>query len=195
MMNPSETKVSPRSSIEREEPAPIADAVLQLDDDSITLLYEQVRHIARRFLAKGFHSDSLAATELAHEAFAKILGDMRAYPFESDRHVLNMASKVMHRLLIDRLRRRTLRTAALEEIARQTASLGKNAAKAPSLRLAFAEQLDMLEQRRPLAAEVLRYRFFLRMTLQEIADKLDCSVGKVHGELAFARLFLAGSEG
>lgn len=193
-MDLSEPNVVLPSSFEREERAPAADAVVQLDDDSISLLYEQVRHIARRFLAKGFHSDSLAATDLAHEAFAKILGDMREYPFESDRHVLNMASKVMHRLLIDRLRRRTLRTAALEEIARQTASLG-NAANDPALRLAFAEQLDMLEQRRPLAAEVLRYRFFLRMTLQEIADKLDCSVGKVHGELAFARLFLAGSEG
>lgn len=100
----------------------------------------------------------------------------------------------MHRLLIDR--RRTLRTVALEEIARQTASLGKNAvAKDPALRLAFAEQLAKLEQRRPLAAEVLRYRFFLCMTLQEIADKLDCSVAKVHSEVAFARAFLARSGG
>lgn len=170
---------------------PAGDAVALLDDSSVSLLYEQVRHIARRFRRKGFYSDSLAATDLAHEAFAKILGDMPDLPFESERHLLNMAAKAMHRLLIDRLRRRTLRKAALEEIAAQTDRLGKNAANTIDLRLDFAEKLDALEQRRPRAAEAVRYKFFFGMTLEEIAEKLECSVSAVYRELAFARAFLA----
>ena len=167
--------------------------VALLDDSSVSLLYEQVRHIAKRFRKTGFLSDSLAATDLAHEAFAKILSDMPDLPFESDRHLLNMAAKAMHRLLIDRLRRRTLRKAALAEIAAQTARLGSNAAREIDVQLDFAEKLTALQQRRPRAAEAVQFRFFFSMTLQEIAEQLECSVPAVYRELAFARAFLSRS--
>ena len=130
---------------------------------------------------------------MAHEAFAKILSDMPDLPFESDRHLLNMAAKAMHRLLIDRLRRRTLRKAALAEIAAQTARLGSNAAREIDVQLDFAEKLTALQQRRPRAAEAVQFRFFFSMTLQEIAEQLECSVPAVYRELAFARAFLSRS--
>lgn len=162
-----------------------------LDDNSVLLLYQQVRYIARRSKRDRFYADSLATTDLAHETFARILGRSPDLAFESERHFLRTAAKVMHRLLIDRLRRRTLRKAALEEIAGLTALLGRHADDQIDLRLDFAEQLEALEQRRPCAAEAVRYRFFFSMTLQEIADQLECSVSGVHREIAFARAFLS----
>jgi RNA polymerase sigma factor (TIGR02999 family) len=165
-------------------------AVELLDDESIAALYEHVRHIARRIISKGFDSDSLATTDVSHEAFAKILGDMGEVRFESERHLLNTAATVMRRLLIDRLRRRTLRKPALDELARQMRTLGKHGLAKVESERAFTEQLDQLQERRPRAAEVMRFRVYFQMTLQEIADTLGCSVTAVHREVAFARAFL-----
>ena len=170
-----------------------SDAMSHLSDASVTLLYDHIRDIARRFLSEGFYSDSLAATDLAHEALAKILGDMRDHPFESERHVLNMAARAMHRLLIDRLRRRSLRAAALEEIGRRTADLNVQATREADWAVTFADQVEALERRRPRSAEVVRYRFFFSMTLEEVAKQTDCSVATVHRELAYARAFLTRS--
>ena len=158
-----------------------ADSVALLSDDSLTLLYEHIRHIARRFRSEGFYSDSLAATDLAHEALVKLLGSMRDHPFESERHVLNMAAKAMHRLLIDRLRRRELRAAAVEEVRRNLADLTAHAASEPDVLHAFADQVEALERCRPRSADVVRYRFFFRMTFAEIAEQLDSSVATGSG--------------
>jgi DNA-directed RNA polymerase specialized sigma24 family protein len=42
---------------------------------------------------------------------------------------------------------------------------------------------------RPRSAEVVRYRFFFSMTLEEVAKQADCSVATVQRELAYARAF------
>ena len=47
--------------------------------------------------------------------------------------------------------------------------------------------------RRPRSAEVVRYRFFFSMTLEEVAKQTECSVATVHRELAYARAFLTRS--
>lgn len=173
-------------------PAPVdteSDSVSLLSDAAVTLLYDHIRDIAGRFRSEGFFSDSLAATDLAHEALAKILGDMRDHPFESERHVLNMAARAMHRLLVDRLRRRSLRAAALEEIGRRTADLIGRTSGEADLVMIFTDQVEALERRRPRSADVVRYRFFFSMTLAEVAQQLDCSVATVHRELAYAHAF------
>lgn len=165
-------------------------ALAQFDDDSICILYEQVRHIAGRLRKTGFYSDSLSPTDLAHEALAKILGGSSAEPFASERHFLNLASLAMYQLLVDRLRRRQLRGPALEEIARKTVGLWENATAETEQLLIFANLLESLAARRPLAAEVVRYRFFFRMTLAEIAEKIGVSKSSLQRELAFAQAFL-----
>lgn len=162
--------------------------VVRLDDASVSLLYDQIREIAHRFCRNGFYSDSINGTDLAHESLARMLGGMADTRFASQRHLLNTAGKVMHRLLVDRLRRRKLRAAALEEIACQTGALGGT--PDDYTMVDFADELDRLEERRPRAAEVLRYRFFFGMTLDQMAHEMDCTVSAVRQELAFAQAFL-----
>ena len=167
----------------------------QLDDDSVCVFYQQLRTAAAMLRSNAYLSDSIRSTELVHEAFAKMLRQPNAV-FESERHLLNTASLVMKSLLIDRLRRRKLRAGAVAEIARL--QLGRNShgvAGRPDELIEFHEHLQLLEQRRPLAAEVFRYRFFFEMTLSEIASLVARSVASVHGELAFAQAFLARQMG
>jgi RNA polymerase sigma factor (TIGR02999 family) len=167
----------------------------QLDDDSVCVLYRQLRTAAAMLRSNAFHSDSIRSTELVHEAFAKMLGQQDAV-FDSERHLLNTASLVMKSLLIDRLRRRKLRAGATAEIARLQLVRDAHAVPGrPDAVVEFHEHLQLLEQRRPLAAEVFRYRFFFEMTQREIASIVARSVPTVHREIAFARAFLARQMG
>jgi RNA polymerase sigma factor (TIGR02999 family) len=167
----------------------------QLDDDSVCVFYEQLRTAAAMLRSNAFHSDSIRSTELVHEAFAKMLGRPDAV-FDSERHLLNTASLVMKSLLIDRLRRRKLRAGATAEIARLQLVRDAHAVPGrPDAVVEFHEHLQLLEQRRPLAAEVFRYRFFFEMTQREIASIVARSVPTVHREIAFARAFLARQMG
>ncbi len=167
----------------------------QLDDDSVCVLYRQLRTAAAMLRSNAYLSDSIRSTELVHEAFAKMLGRPEAV-FESERHLLNTASLVMKSLLIDRLRRRKLRAGATAEIARLQLVRDAHAVPGrPDAVVEFHEHLQLLEQRRPLAAEVFRYRFFFEMTQREIASIVARSVPTVHREIAFARAFLARQMG
>lgn len=162
---------------------------MSLDDDALSLLYQQIHEIARRFRSTGFFSDSIGATDLAHDSLARMLERLSGKTFDSPQHLLNTASQVMHRLLIDRLRRRKLRSAALSELGNAATDLGIANLEDDAL-AAFADELDLLDQRRPRAAEVLRYRVFFRMTLDEIAREMGWCLSVVRQELSFARAYL-----
>jgi len=172
----------------REPPEQAAVVLADLDDDALAVLYEQVKAVARRFRTKGFYSDSLVTTDLAHESLLKAFGRMLEQPFESHEHLLNTISKVMYRLLCERLRRRKARDKRMPKVplldhdARTTSDT--------DWLLDFTEHLEVLEQRRNRAAEVLRLRAFFRMSLPEIATTLGCSPEAAQRELAFGRVFL-----
>lgn len=173
-------------AVEQGEQAAVV--LADLDDDAIAVLYEQVRAVARRFRGKGFHSDSLVTTDLAQETLLKAFGRMLEQPFESHQHLINTLSKVMYRLLCERLRRRKARQKHL-----QTVPLLDHDAQTTSdidWLLDFTEHLEVLEHRRNRAAEVLRLRAFFQMSLPEMAEALGCSPAAAQRELAFGRVFL-----
>ena len=171
------------------ETAAAATAHLVLDDASLSLAYEQIRLIARRYRACGVRSDSVGTTDVAHDTLARMLERLAGVPFQSEQHLINTASQVMYRLLVDRLRRRKLRAEALKEIREAAADLGLISRQDDAIE-AFVDELSVLDQRRPRAAEVLRYRCFFRMTLEEIATETGWSLSSVRREIAFARAFL-----
>lgn len=171
------------------ETAAAATPHLVLDDASLSLAYEQIRLIARRYRASGLHADSVGTTDVAHDSLARMLERLAGVPFHSEQHLINTASQVMYRLLVDRLRRRKLRAAALKEIGEAAADLGL-ISRQDDAAAAFVDELSLLDQRRPRAAEVLRYRCFFRMTLDEIATETGWSMSTVRREIAFARAFL-----
>lgn len=159
------------------------------NDETLCLVYEHIREIALRFRVDGFHSDSYAATELVQETLSRMLGGMPGKVYESHRHVLNTASKVMYRMLIERLRRRKLRQRALDELFWKQPPASQPAAEVAA---EIRDEFSALESRRPVAAEALRFSLFFQMTIDEIAAAMGTSRTTAHRELAFARAFLKG---
>ena len=72
-------------------------------DAMVNLVYHEVRAIARRQLAA--HRDAtLAATELAHEALMRVLGQTGEW--QSRRHLMNVIALATRQILVDSARRR-----------------------------------------------------------------------------------------
>ena len=158
-----------------------------LEDEALALLYDQVRAIAGKFRRSGFRADSLATTDLANETLLKVFSKLVDKPFESQQHLVNTIAKVMYHLLCERFRRRKTRR-ELAVITQLKHEPHDDETDRDWL-LDFTEQLEVLEERRARAAEVARLRVYFSMTVQEIADTLECSRAAAQREFAFARAF------
>jgi RNA polymerase sigma-70 factor, ECF subfamily len=69
-------------------------------------IYQQVKEISIRALAKESRPLTIAATDIAHEAYLK-LSDAKDFPFENRAHLMATVARAIRRLLVDHSRSRS----------------------------------------------------------------------------------------
>ncbi len=67
-------------------------------------VYENLRHIAHRELARGTREATLSTTDLVHEAYLKCV-DVTRVDFQDQTHFFAVACRAMRQILVDRARR------------------------------------------------------------------------------------------
>jgi RNA polymerase sigma factor (TIGR02999 family) len=152
-------------------------------------LYDELRRLAARRMATEPSDHTLQPTALVHETW------MRLQSLESEftdrTHFFAAAATAMRHILIDRARRvRRVRHGG--ELARATLDVepADDHADHPIDMLGVAELLERLELRDPELATVFTMRYVLGCTVEETADALGVSAGKVKKDVAFARAWL-----
>ncbi|MDX1421418.1 MAG: ECF-type sigma factor [Rubricoccaceae bacterium] len=172
-------------------PSELLDAVRAGDAEALDrlygLFYDELRAAARRQLAR--HQATLQATELVHEAYAKLVGR----PLEDLRdaaHLLAIAARAMRQVLVDRARRRQAekRGGALERATLTDRHLGVTCPLDDILTLDAA--LDRLDRLNPRLRQTVELRFFGGLTEEETAAVLGCTARTVRRDWTKARLFL-----
>lgn len=166
-------------------------AARHLDAASLLpLVYAELRRLAAFRLSRLPPGQTLAATELVHEAFGKLA---RAKPgsWENDRHFVRAAGVAMRCVLIDRIRARGARR---RHVADAAAGLeGGAAAGQISAEDQFSDlhhALERLEAVDARAAEVVTLKVFLGLQESNIARALDVSERTVRRDWAFAKTWL-----
>lgn len=154
-----------------------------------TLVYDDLRLLARRQLARVNPGQTLAPTMLVHEAFLRFAE--RSAPHVIDRqHFLAIASRAMRHVVIDYLRRRRAR----KRDGGMPQSLDSRVAATPGLStvdwLALDDALTRLEQLDARQASIVEMRYFGGFDLAEIAGLLRVSERTVKREWQKARAFL-----
>src|SRR6202790_4370064 len=71
----------------------------------LPLVYDELRRLAARQLAREKAGQSLEATALVHEAYLRLVGDQQ---FANRRHFFAAAAQAMRRILIESARRKQL---------------------------------------------------------------------------------------
>src|SRR5215471_18061352 len=158
-------------------------------DQLLPLVYEELRKLAAARMANEKVGQTLQPTALVHEAWLKIAGDGQQH-FANRRHFFKAAAGAMQQILIDVARRKQRLKHGANLIGDELHE-SRIAMAVPSEELlAVNDALAALALEDREAAEVVRMRYFVGMTVPEIATALDLAPRTVDRHWAFARAWL-----
>ncbi len=161
----------------------------QAAEELLPLVYEELRKLAASKMANEKLGQTLQPTALVHEAWLKIAGEGQQH-FANRRHFFKAAASAMQQILIDIARRKQ----RLKHGANQAGDElheSRIAMSVPSEELlAVNDALAALALEDPQAAEVVQMRYFVGLTVSEIAGALDLAPRTVDRHWAFARAWL-----
>src|SRR5947207_6779489 len=158
-------------------------------DALLPLVYEELRKLAVVRMANEKAGQTLQPTALVHEAWLKIAGDGNEH-FANRRHFFKAAATAMQQILIDNARRKQRLKHGANQGGEELHE-SRIAMTVPSEELlAGNDALAALAAEDPQAAEVVQLRYFVGMTVPEIADALGLSSRTVDRHWAFARAWL-----
>lgn len=156
------------------------------------LVYNELRVIAGRHMAREWRVSVYQTTALVSEAYVKLVGQ-NDVDWQNRAHFFAIAAQVMRRILVDNARRE-LRAkhgggqpaAPLDEAASSPAGEVVDRVDA----LALDRALSKLEALDPDQARIVELRFFGGLTVQETADVVGVSPATVKREWAVAKGWL-----
>ncbi len=161
-------------------------------DRLVPLIYEELRHLARRELGRESPGHTLSATGLVHEVYLRLLQQRQLAAMDRT-GFLAIAGSTMRRILVDhaRARKRLKRGGAhkaepLEPDAEPALLTALEVEEVLAIDLAL-ERLALLDER---ARQVVECRVFGGLTLEETARVLDLSTKSVQRSWTTARAWL-----
>jgi RNA polymerase sigma factor (TIGR02999 family) len=140
-------------------------------------------------MAQSDPGQTLQPTALVHEAWLKLAGS-RQHQWNDRSHFFRAAAEAMRQILIDQARRKSSQkrgsNQSMEELHESRIEL-----RAPSAEiLAVHEALDALATEDHLAAEVVKLRYFVGLSIPELAEALGLAPRTADRHWAFARAWL-----
>ena len=155
----------------------------------LPLVYGELRKLAAVRMANEKAGQTLQPTALVHEAWLKVAGGGQQH-FANRRHFFKAAAGAMQQILID-IARRKQRFKHGANLIGDELHESRIAMAVPSEELlAVNDALAALALEDPQAAEVVQMRYFVGMTVPEIAAALDLAPRTVDRHWAFARAWL-----
>ena len=155
----------------------------------LPLVYQELRRIAAHKMAGESAGHTLQATALVHEVWLRLVSS-REQNWQNRAHFFGAAAEAMRRILVDHARRKlSLKPGAGAERAELDESVLVLTAPPDEL-LAVHEALDILAREDPQAAELVKLRYFVGMTMQEAAAALGLAPRTAERLWTYARVRL-----
>jgi RNA polymerase sigma-70 factor (ECF subfamily) len=157
----------------------------------ITLVYPELRRIARRHLGRGQPGHTLESAALANEAYLKLVrvGGVRC---ENRAHFLALCSQIVRRIVVDHARNRgyAKRGGGAVQIPLDEGVIGAGARRVDVV--ALDEALASLFEFDSRKARVVELRYFGGLSVQETAKVLKISPETTKRDWKMARAWLFG---
>jgi RNA polymerase sigma factor (TIGR02999 family) len=152
------------------------------------LVYEELRHIARRQMRRQRAGHTLQTTALIHEAYVRLVGESDVH-WQNRAHFFGVAAKAMRHILVDHARSRH---AAKRGGAAQRVTLDEAAviSAQPAELVALDDALRSLAGLDPRKGQVVELKYFGGLTVDEIAKVLRVSPETVARDWRLARAWL-----
>jgi RNA polymerase sigma factor (TIGR02999 family) len=170
------------SAIERGDPG--------APEKLLPLVYKELRALAAQRLAREAPGQSLQSSDLVHEAYLRLVGEGDEKQWDGRAHFFAAAAEAMRRILVERARHK-------KRVKHGGGRLRVDLEAARCLEQdesedleAIDEALDKLAAEDPAKAELVKLRFFVGLTMPEIAQVLKISLATAERQWTYARTWL-----
>lgn len=157
--------------------------------DLMPLVYDELRHIAARYLRKERPDHTLQTTALVHEAYLRLI-DQKNSNWQNRAQFFGIAAQMMRRILVDHARSQH---AEKRGGGARKLSLDEAIALADEREvdlIALDDALKMLEAIDAQQSRVVELRFFGGLSVQETAEVLGVSPATIKREWSMAKAWL-----
>jgi RNA polymerase sigma factor (TIGR02999 family) len=154
-------------------------------DEVVTLVYDELRRIAHRYINGERVGHTLQTTALVNEAYLGMV-ELNRVQWTDRSHFFAMAATLMRRILVDyaRQRARDKRGGGISIVTLDGQDVAAETAVDITALDAALERLAALD---PAQARIVELRFFSGLTVDETAAALDISPSTVKREWASAK--------
>ncbi len=159
-------------------------------DDLFRVVYDELRTLARRQIARLNPGQTLSPTALVHDVYLR-MADRSSGRLRDEQHFRALAARVMRQVIIDYIRRRTAqkRGAGIVIDGLLSDIVGSVTSSNEEL-LAIDEALVKLAALDARQAQIVELRFFGGLDVEETAKTMSLSERTVKREWQKARAFL-----
>ena len=155
----------------------------------LPLVYDELRKLAAQKLGQETPGQTLQPTDLVHEAYLRLVGEMEELHWDNRGHFFAAAAEAMRRILVESARRKQAvkrggggQRVPLEEFHRITES--------PEDLLDLDDALTQFAAQEPDKARLVQLRFFAGLSTPDAAAALGISVATAERWWTFARAWL-----
>src|SRR5213594_5124687 len=147
----------------------VEDGDAKAAEQLLPLVYDQLRQLAAHKMANEAPGHTLQPTALVHEAWLRLAGSDAPQRWNSRGHFFSAAAEAMRRILIERARAkaRLRRGGGGERIPLDHVTVASD--DPPETVLAIHEALEKLAARDSFKAEVVKMRYFVGLSQDEIS--------------------------
>jgi RNA polymerase sigma factor (TIGR02999 family) len=163
---------------------------LQAAEKLLPLVYEELRRLASRRLAREAPGQSLQSSDLVHEAYLRLVGEDLQKQWASRAHFFAAAAEAMRRILVENARRKKCVKRGGGRLRVELGAVGFLAKEQSEDLEAIDEALTKLAAEDPDKTELVKLRFFTGLTMAEIARVLKISQTTAERHWTYARAWL-----
>ena len=158
-------------------------------EDLTRVVYEELRRLAHRYMARERLGHALQTTALVHEAYLRLI-DGKKVQWQNRAHFFAVSAQLMRRILVDFARSRLYqkRGGNAEQVSFDEALV---VARGKSTDLvALDDALTALASVDPRMSQVVELRFFGGLSVEETAEVLKISTDTVTSDWKLAKVWL-----
>jgi RNA polymerase sigma factor (TIGR02999 family) len=159
-------------------------------NELMPLVYDELRRLARRHMARERPDHTLQTSALINEAYLRLV-DQKNAQWQNRAHFFAVAAQVMRHILIDHARRYhySKRGAGAQKVALDEAAVFTEQRAAEFV--ALDDALTTLAAVDPRRSEIVELRFFGGLSIEETAEVLKISSPTVQREWRAAKAWLS----
>jgi RNA polymerase sigma factor (TIGR02999 family) len=162
----------------------------QAAEHLLPLVYDELRKLAARRLAREKPGLTLQATALVHEAYLRLVGGQREEGWDNRGHFFAAAAEAMRRILVEdaRRKRRERHGGGRRRVELEEAIMACR--MPPEDLLDLDEAMTKLAAEDPTKARLVQLRFFAGLSLDEAAEVLGVSAVTAKRYWRYAKAWL-----